>query len=282
MANGIAASLQTTITIGGESLGGIQSFDEATGQITRLTGDSALAAGKSGTLSTRTDDDTGIVTLSAGHGMTSNMLVNVHGEDAVRYGMVATVDGNDVTVEGGAGDNLPDEDAEVVVSQQRVIPREIDASDIALIAVQMSEVGHVEFREPMGAAKAGTLTTRTDDDTGVAGLSGGHGIVTGNIVNVLWTAGARYGMVATVDVNDVTVDGGIGDALPDEDTAVTLHIRGATICGVECPENQPWQWNEQSGLTNPLEGKLIGEMRLGNGAASANEVRIGLLINDIQ
>lgn len=72
------------------------------------------------------------------------------------------------------------------------------------------------------AAQSGTLTTRTDDDTGVATLSTGHGIITNDVVDVYWSGGVRYGMTATVSVNAVTVDGGAGDVLPTQDDPVTV------------------------------------------------------------
>lgn len=75
------------------------------------------------------------------------------------------------------------------------------------------------------AAQTGTLTTRTDDDTGVATLSTGHGIETGDVVDVYFAAGVRYGMDATVATNAVTVDGGAGDALPTQDDAVTVVLQ---------------------------------------------------------
>lgn len=76
------------------------------------------------------------------------------------------------------------------------------------------------------AAQTGTLTTRTDNDTGVATLSTGHGILTGNVCDVYWTEGGvkgvRYGMTATVATNAVTLDGGAGDNLPTQDNPVTV------------------------------------------------------------
>jgi len=72
------------------------------------------------------------------------------------------------------------------------------------------------------AAQVGSLTTRTDDNTGVATLSTGHGITTGMVVDVYWSGGVRYGMTATRSVNEITVDGGAGDVLPAQDTAVTV------------------------------------------------------------
>lgn len=73
------------------------------------------------------------------------------------------------------------------------------------------------------AAQTGTLTTRTDDNTGVATLTTGHGIVNGK-VDVYWATGVRYGMDATVATNAVSIDGGAGDNLPDQDTACTVVI----------------------------------------------------------
>lgn len=73
------------------------------------------------------------------------------------------------------------------------------------------------------AVNAGTLTTRTDNDTGVATLNVSHTIVTsGALVDVYWTGGVRYGMTATKSGAEVTIDGGSGDNLPTQSTAVIL------------------------------------------------------------
>ena len=74
----------------------------------------------------------------------------------------------------------------------------------------------------VAAAKTGSLTTRTDDDTGEATLSTGHGILTSDLVDVYWDGGVRFGMLASVSGNAVSLDGGAGDALPAEDTACTV------------------------------------------------------------
>jgi len=94
----------------------------------------------------------------------------------------------------------------------------------------VSHVGNVVVEQAIpaiAAAQTGTLTTRTDADTGVATLSTGHGIETGDVVDVYFAAGVRYGMDATVATNAVTVDGGAGDDLPDQDDAVTVVVQTA-------------------------------------------------------
>jgi hypothetical protein len=74
----------------------------------------------------------------------------------------------------------------------------------------------------LAAAKAGSLTTRTDENTGVVTLGEGHGIITSDKVSVFWVGGKRYGMTATVSGNLVTVDLGAGDNLPAAVTAVNV------------------------------------------------------------
>lgn len=72
----------------------------------------------------------------------------------------------------------------------------------------------------LAAAKAGALTTRTDANTGTLTMAGGHGILTGNRLDIYWvnadgTVGRRYGVtVGTVATNSVPIDLGAGDDLP--------------------------------------------------------------------
>ncbi len=77
----------------------------------------------------------------------------------------------------------------------------------------------------LAAAKIGALTTRTDDDTGELTMNASHGITTGNRLDVYWSGGARYGMtVGTVATNQVPIDGGTGDVLPADETAITAMV----------------------------------------------------------
>lgn len=82
--------------------------------------------------------------------------------------------------------------------------------------------GKVTKSPTLAAAKTGTLTTRTDDNTGVVTGLTGHGVATSDLVDVYWTGGCRYGMAATVSGNAITLDGGAGDNLPVVNTAVTF------------------------------------------------------------
>lgn len=74
---------------------------------------------------------------------------------------------------------------------------------------------------------AGTLTTRTDDNTGVI-TSAAHGLATSDFVSVFWTDGSgvekfRANMDITSTTTDtITVDLGQGDVLPAATTAVIV------------------------------------------------------------
>jgi len=161
------------------------------------------------------------------------------------------------------------------------------------------------------AAKAGTLSTRTDDNTGVAAMSNGHGIQTNDVVDVYWADGVRYGMTATVSGNNVTVDGGSGDVLPAQGTALTvcveveinLDVDGddiemiavsatkrshlvfqtsapADLLALEIPANEGWEWFSGGPVSNPLTGNPIDRVVASNGdSTAASTLKIGLLYN---
>lgn len=99
------------------------------------------------------------------------------------------------------------------VSIQRAITRTGDG----VIAVEVT----------LPAATAGTLTTRTDDDTGVITVAS-HTVIVGDKVDVFWSGGRRYGMtVSAQDATTITVgtlagEIGAGDVFPAQSTAVTI------------------------------------------------------------
>ena len=86
--------------------------------------------------------------------------------------------------------------------------------------------GVAQVSEEIPAAKTGTLTTRTDNDTGTLTMSASHGITTGAKIDIYWTGGRRYNVTAgTVSGNSVPFDLGSGDNLPTNNTAVTVMVQ---------------------------------------------------------
>lgn len=77
--------------------------------------------------------------------------------------------------------------------------------------------------------KTGTLTTRTDANTGTLTMDSGHGIGTGQRLDIYWTTnGLQYcqrgATVGTVSVNSVPIDGGVGSDLPANNTAIVAMV----------------------------------------------------------
>lgn len=93
-----------------------------------------------------------------------------------------------------------------------------------------------EFAVPL--AKAGQLTTRTDNDTGTITMAAGdHGITTGAVVDIYWSGGARYGvLVGTVSGTSVPIgadNSGTGSNLPTNLTNVTVSVQTAFNCLID-------------------------------------------------
>lgn len=108
----------------------------------------ALPPGKPGTLTTRTGDDAGVVTLAADHGVVSSDTVDVYWEGGIRYGMTATVSGVSVTLADGDGDNLPEQDTPVVVAKQVHVNATVDGDELYIIGIEAS------YNSPSSAAMA--------------------------------------------------------------------------------------------------------------------------------
>ena len=83
----------------------------------------------------------------------------------------------------------------------------------------------------MALAKNGTLTVRTDANTGSLTMEAGHGIITGDRLDIYWlhTDGVtwkcqRAVTAGTVATNVVPIDLGVGDNLPVAATAVVVAV----------------------------------------------------------
>jgi hypothetical protein len=178
------------------------------------------------------------------------------------------------------------------------------------LAHAASGTGMILREKTIPKGQAGTLDTRTDDNTGVVGLSAGHGIVTGNKVDVSWSGGVRRGMDATVSGNNVTVDGGAGDVLPAQTTAVVVSkcvdidtdflgnllkiltasadqntfldfqdAGGVALItgGWSLATGVPQYWYDGSGVTNPLAGDAVANIRASNSETDADAtLKIGV------
>lgn len=169
-----------------------------------------------------------------------------------------------------------------------------------------------KFDKSLGAAKTGTLTTRTDNDTGTLTMTAGHGIVTGARLDVYWDGGCRYGMtVGTVATNSVPIDGGAGDSLPTATTAITAMVpaeeavgvtgnnvaamgvytstptskaavvwadgSSATLAACVVTAGSDYIWTDQDGTTNPLAGDTVAKVFVSHGDSTGTKRVRGIL-----
>ncbi len=171
----------------------------------------------------------------------------------------------------------------------------------------------VTFDKDVPAAKTGTLTTRTDANTGELTMQASHGITTGVLLDVYWTGGSRRRMtVGTVAGTACPIDGGVGDDLPADETAITAMIplvevitldsdavaavfmSSAAIGHVAITESDNttllekyikaggvYSLYEGNGETNPLEGADdIGKVFFSHGNSSAEQkMKCALMYN---
>jgi hypothetical protein len=161
----------------------------------------------------------------------------------------------------------------------------------------------------MPAGIAGTITTRTDADTGVLTVSSGHGITTSDIVSVFWADGTAHNFtVSATTSTTITIDAGDGDDLPvvttaivvskqqpfdlllDGDSLVMMVIKCANRAMVDFRSSAPASllqyimaanegrdWASGLDITNPLAGDTVATVHVANGATTAASVEIGLL-----
>lgn len=105
---------------------------------------------------------------------------------------------------------------------------------IQTLPVARTGSGPIGLEDTLNRAYAGTLSTRTDNNTGTLTMSSGHAITTGAIVDIYWSGGVQYAVtVGTVSVNSVPFDLGIGDNLPIATTAVTVCVRTAINLAID-------------------------------------------------
>lgn len=112
-----------------------------------------LPAAATGDLTTRTDDNTGIVTLDEGHSIVTGK-VDVYWDGGLRYGMDGTVTVNSLTIDGGEGDALPAKGTAVTVANQVSVAAAFDGDNVKALGIQFERRGNIDIREAAASALA--------------------------------------------------------------------------------------------------------------------------------
>lgn len=195
----ISGQLTQTVDIGGTTFR----------VVTTVTGDgevmvspsAGILGAKPGELTTRTDNDTGVVTAEAGHGIETSDLVDVYWTGGARYGMTATVATNEITLDGGDGDNLPSLNEDVTLKVPETEAFVIEGDDCTAIAVYSDVAGRVRFSDSGGVEYTVTIAAgATDiwlDGSGVTNPIAGDSIIEvsfshGSTSAQIMTAAAMY------------------------------------------------------------------------------------------
>lgn len=160
MANTI--QIQTSILAGGSSYGSLETFTDES--LLRL--DATLTKGQAGTLSTRTDDDEGTVTLGAAHGITTGQHVDIYwtvsGVDYIaRDVTVGTVSETSVPITTGGTPVLPAQATAVIVSPISINTFAVSYADVDVIFARMTGAGSMDMRTDAASVLELTLAENT-------------------------------------------------------------------------------------------------------------------------
>lgn len=110
-----------------------------------------IPAAKDGDLTTRTDDDTGVVTFDSGHGFATNNVIDLFWSGGQRRAMTATVAGDAVTLDGGSGDVLPVVNTAVTGMVPTEIPFVVDGNTVEVLSLYSPRPGFIAFEDDLSA-----------------------------------------------------------------------------------------------------------------------------------
>ena len=136
----------------------------------------ALIVAQTGTMTNKVDANTGDITLSTGHGIITADVVDVYFPAGVRYGMTATVAGLVVTVDLGAGVDLPVNTTACTVVKQTEIEVNFDGDDAQVVGIL--------YRNPSDTTALANLDLQDVGDASIAALGLVHEKVNGADDNI--------------------------------------------------------------------------------------------------
>ncbi len=162
-----------------------------------------VTAGKTGTLTTRTDNNTGTLTMTTGHGLTTSARVDIHWVDSTGAAKcqhkvtLGTVSGDSVPFDLGVGDNLPSATTAVVVSPCVELDVSFLVAEMEVFGVGGSGQGKlvledgsgtIVFHQTIGTGGSGLVwtavsgaTNPVSDDVVKAFVSNGNSAATNTI-----------------------------------------------------------------------------------------------------
>jgi len=152
---GVTIQSQKATTLAGEQF---VSNPSCSGERQELVKASVPASAATGTLTTRSSNSAGTLTLVSGHGITTSAVVDLYWSGGSRAGVtVGTVSGTSVPISGGSGGNLPTTTTAVVVMV--AVAKDIDfvGDDVQQLLIQTDKAGRIALLDSAGS----TLLTKT-------------------------------------------------------------------------------------------------------------------------
>ncbi len=120
----------------------------------QISDQATLAAADAGTLTTRTNDTDGTITLSAGHSISNGDIIDIYwtdgnGDMQVAYGATVGTVGTDDTVPftGASGTALPVVDTSVTVDEEVEINADFDGDDAVKVMLHSTRKWHYRFQD---------------------------------------------------------------------------------------------------------------------------------------
>jgi hypothetical protein len=159
----------------------------------------ALPAGIAATLSTRTDDNTGIVTVASGHGITDADTVTLFWDGGIRRGLTVTATtSTTISIDAGAGDNLP------LVSSVGVIAKEVVTSlghvgnDLVIFAVYSPQRLMANIRDVDPATIKAVDIAAKESWAYISNFSGDNPFADETLVTAVLANGGTVAVTATI------------------------------------------------------------------------------------
>ena len=181
-------------------------------------------------------------------------------------------------------------------------------------SIPMLGDGVISVNPALPGGFAGTLTTRTEGSGGdhaAIATCAGHNIITGDIVDVYFTAGVQYSCEATVSGTAITLANGLGTHFPAQTAAVVVSkavainvdfepddldsivlmatvaghahftqegaspiLPGTSIMALSFAALYPWFFKAGIGIANPLTGPRVGVVMASTSGLVAGEMHI--------
>lgn len=148
------AQVSSAVSGGGTSITSLQTVTADASDNREIT----LAVAKTGNITTRTDDNTGTLTMDPGHGFTDGQVIDIYWDGGVQYNaVIGTVSVNSVPFDSGVGDNLPADESEITAQVVTSVAVPIDGDEAELVAIK------AEYTSPTSTAKAHATFSESDN-----------------------------------------------------------------------------------------------------------------------